>query len=150
LSSDINQYLSATDYTEGLNTPERQNHFHQTFAFSNDDTGKDYDQNHNNDNNNYIKKYDDKNANKKNEVQQLSDLLPLFVQLKESAGVEQAILSSLLAFRNNSVIQDDNISNSSLPSFRMLTNDLILEVENQRGLCHKLYQLPLVRTIHWY
>jgi hypothetical protein len=136
LSSDINQYLSSTDYTEGLNTNERQNHFRQTFAFSNDDTGKDHDQNNN------IKKYDDKNGNKKNDVQQLSDLLRLFVQLKESAGVERAILSSLLAFRNNSVIQDDNKSNSSLPSFRMLTNDLILEVENQRALCHKLHQLP--------
>ena len=137
LSSDINQYLSATDYTEGLNTPERQNHFRQTFAFSSDDTEGDDTANEKDDTNNKNSK-----NNKKNEVQQLSDLLRLFVQLKESAGVERAILSSLLAFRNNSVIQDDNKSNSSLPSFRMLTNDLILEVENQRALCHKLHQLP--------
>jgi tRNA A-37 threonylcarbamoyl transferase component Bud32 len=67
--------------------------------------------------------------------QQLLDLLHLFVRLKESAGVERAILSSLLAFRNHGTA-------SALPSLRMLTNDLILEVENQRALYHQLERLP--------
>ncbi|KAG7364311.1 protein tyrosine kinase [Nitzschia inconspicua] len=80
------------------------------------------------------------------EVRQLLDLLKLFVQLKESAGVERAILSSLLAFRNCSLPDDsdeeEGHGHKSLPSFRMLTNDLILEVENQRALYSKLEKLP--------
>jgi serine/threonine protein kinase len=67
--------------------------------------------------------------------QQLLTLLHLFVQLKESAGVERAVLSSLLAFRSHGTI-------STLPSLRMLINDLILEVENQRALYHQLQRLP--------
>lgn len=64
-------------------------------------------------------------------VQQILDLLHLFVQLKESAGVERASLSSILALRGS-----DN------PSVSLLMNDLILEVENQRFLVDKLEQLP--------
>lgn len=68
------------------------------------------------------------------EVRQLLDLLHIFVQLKESAGVERAILSSLLAFRND--------SERSLPSVSMLISDLVLEVEVQRSLYHQLERLP--------
>jgi serine/threonine protein kinase len=63
-------------------------------------------------------------------VQQLLDLLHIFVQLKESAGVERAILSSLLAFRTTE------------GSLGMLMNDLILEVEKQRSLVNQMEQLP--------
>lgn len=63
--------------------------------------------------------------------QQILDLLHLFVQLKESAGVERAILSTLLAFRGS----DD-------PSLQFLVSDLILEVENQRFLVDQLENLP--------
>jgi hypothetical protein len=61
----------------------------------------------------------------------LLELLYLFVRLKESAGVERAILSSLLAFRGS----DD-------PSLELLVNDLILQVENQRSLISQLENLP--------
>jgi len=63
-------------------------------------------------------------------VQELLDLLHIFVRLKESAGIERCILSSLLAFRK----WDE--------SLRMLMNDLIVEVENQRTLVNLLDQLP--------
>jgi hypothetical protein len=66
----------------------------------------------------------------KDHVQQLLDLLHIFVQLKESAGIERAIVSSLLAFRTHK------------DTLRMLINDLILEVENQRSLVNQLEQLP--------
>lgn len=67
----------------------------------------------------------------KPKTQQILTLLHLFVQLKESAGIERAILSSLLAFRGT----DD-------PSLRFLMSDLILEVENQRSLINQLEDLP--------
>lgn len=70
-------------------------------------------------------------AEEKTKIQQILDLLHLFVQLKESAGVERAILSSLLAFRGT----DD-------PSLPFLMSDLILEVENQRSLITQLESLP--------
>lgn len=70
-------------------------------------------------------------AEEKPKIQQILDLLHLFVQLKESAGVERAILSSLLAFRGT----DD-------PSLPFLMSDLILEVENQRSLISQLESLP--------
>ena len=64
-------------------------------------------------------------------TEKILDLLQLFVQLKESAGVERAILSSLLACRGT----DD-------PSLPLLMSDLVLEVENQRSLINKLESLP--------
>lgn len=64
-------------------------------------------------------------------VRQLLDLLHIFVQLKESAGTERAILSSVLALRGT----DDN-------SMEFLVNDLILELENQRNLLAQLENLP--------
>ncbi len=67
----------------------------------------------------------------KPKIQQMLDLLHLFVQLKESAGIERAILSSLLALRGT----DD-------PSLQYLMSDLILEVENQRFLVDQLESLP--------
>lgn len=70
-------------------------------------------------------------ASGKPKVQKILDLLHLFVQMKESAGVERAILSSLLAFRGT----ED-------PSLKMLVSDLILEVEKQRSLINQLENLP--------
>ena len=67
----------------------------------------------------------------KPKVQHLLELLYVFVRLKESAGVERAILSSLLAFRGS----DD-------PSLALLVNDLILQVESQRSLISQLKHLP--------
>eukprot|EP00934_Nitzschia_sp_Nitz4_P003068 Nitzschia sp. Nitz4//scaffold39_size137210//54112//56685//NITZ4_003197-RA/size137210-processed-gene-0.112-mRNA-1//-1//CDS//3329550377//3058//frame0 len=64
-------------------------------------------------------------------VRQILELLHLFVQLKESSGVERAILSCLLALRGT---EDKSLT--------YLTNDLILEVENQRALVHQLEKLP--------
>ena len=66
----------------------------------------------------------------KGPVQQLLDLLHIFVQLKESTGIERAILSSLLALQKYE------------RTLRMLTNDLILEVENQRSLVSQLEYQP--------
>jgi mitogen-activated protein kinase kinase kinase 11 len=153
LSSDINHHLSA-NHTGGLATPERTNNFRKTFAFHDNDDDNERENGTTEENgigretdsaSSFSSSGDDENDNS-NEVQQLSCLLQLFVQLKESAGVERAILSSLLAFRNCPTMQrqddDNNRSNTTLPSLRMLTNDLILEVENQRALCHKLDQLP--------
>mmetsp|Transcript_37370 Transcript_37370/g.90831 ORF Transcript_37370/g.90831 Transcript_37370/m.90831 type:complete len:987 (-) Transcript_37370:55-3015(-) len=68
------------------------------------------------------------------ELQKLLYLLHIFVQLKESAGVERAILSSILAFRFD--------ADRSLPSVSMLINDLVLQVENQRSLVQQLERLP--------
>ena len=65
-------------------------------------------------------------------VQELLNLLPIFVQLKESAGVEHAILSSLLALQ---------LGNDK--SIGLLMNDLILEVKNQRSLVAKMEQLSV-------
>jgi hypothetical protein len=62
-------------------------------------------------------------------AQRLLSLLNYFVQLKESTGVERAILSSVTAFGDR------------LDVFR-LHNDLILEVENQRSLIAQLENLP--------
>ena len=67
----------------------------------------------------------------KPKVNRLLELLHVFVRLKESAGVERAILSSLLAFQGS----DD-------PSLELLVNDLILQVENQRSLISQLENLP--------
>lgn len=64
-------------------------------------------------------------------VKELLDLLEVFVLLKESAGVERAILSSLLAFRET---RHDSLG--------FLINDLVLQVENQRSLFHQLENLP--------
>jgi hypothetical protein len=63
--------------------------------------------------------------------QQIMDLLHLLVELKESSGVERAILSSLLAFRG-----------AGDPSLKLLVSDLILQVENQRSLISQLETLP--------
>lgn len=67
----------------------------------------------------------------KPQARRMLELLQLFVCLKESAGVERAILSSLLAFRG---LND--------PSYELLINDLILHVENQRSLMSQLESLP--------
>jgi hypothetical protein len=61
-------------------------------------------------------------------AQRLLNLLNYFVQLKESTGVERAILSSVLAF-------GDRVDVSRFH------NDLILEVENQRNLIAQLENL---------
>jgi hypothetical protein len=61
-------------------------------------------------------------------AQLLLNLLNYFVQLKESTGVERAILSSVLAF-------GDRVDVSRFH------NDLILEVENQRNLIAQLKNL---------
>ena len=61
-------------------------------------------------------------------AQRLLNLLNYFVQLKESTGVERAILSSVLAF-------GDRVDVSRFH------NDLILEVENQRNLVAQLENL---------
>lgn len=64
-------------------------------------------------------------------VQALLNLLNIFVQLKESAGIERAILSTVLVFRKQ-----------QSPSIRMMLNDLVLQAENQRSLVNQLEQLP--------
>jgi hypothetical protein len=64
-------------------------------------------------------------------VQALLNLLNTFVQLKESAGIERAILSTVLFFRKE-----------QSHSIRMMLNDLVLQVENQRSLANQLEQLP--------
>mmetsp|Transcript_7594 Transcript_7594/g.13363 ORF Transcript_7594/g.13363 Transcript_7594/m.13363 type:complete len:924 (-) Transcript_7594:2193-4964(-) len=139
LSTDINNHLASNPVI--MPSPDRREHFRKTFVFPHsEEHGED-----NGDEKTPLPKVEEMSHDNCSppgcqEVQQLLDLLQLFVQLKESAGVERAILSSLLAFRNLSP-QDGN-DNHSLPSFRMLTNDLILEVENQRALYHKLEQLP--------
>ena len=69
-------------------------------------------------------------------VQRLLNLLTCFVQLKESTGVERAILSSLLVLTQASSSPDRPDSSSRL------FNDLILEVENQRNLVAQLENLP--------
>jgi mitogen-activated protein kinase kinase kinase 11 len=142
LSSDINNHLESNQW-DTIGTPERITNFRKTFAFQDDEAEVQHE---------HAPKAalpPDKNdtttpSPTQQEVQQLLDLLKLFVQLKESAGVERAILSSLLAFRNShkDVNDDDKVSNRSLPSFRMLNNDLILEVENQRAIYSKLEKLP--------
>ncbi|KAL3915966.1 MAG: hypothetical protein SGILL_005396 [Bacillariaceae sp.] len=147
LSSDINNHLESNQWAT-LGTPERVTNFRKTFAF------------HDHTDEALVQQDSVKEAaasppliissaaaaapssTSPQEVQQLLDLLRLFVRLKESAGVERAILSSLLAFRNSHHNVDDNDHNRSLPSFRMLNNDLILEVENQRALYSKLEKLP--------
>ena len=58
----------------------------------------------------------------------LIKLLHIFVRLKESTGVERATLSSILA-----IGREDS---------QLLLNDLILEVENQRGIIEQLAKLP--------
>jgi hypothetical protein len=63
--------------------------------------------------------------------QELLNLLHIFVQLKESAGIERSILSSQVVFQT----QQNN-------SIRMMLNDLVLQVENQRSLLNQLEQLP--------
>lgn len=63
--------------------------------------------------------------------QSLLTLMRIFVQLKESAGIERAVLSSLLLFQNH-----------RKDSLRNLQTDLILHVENQRSLVSQLEQLP--------
>lgn len=65
------------------------------------------------------------------DVQALLYLMRIFVQLKESAGVERAILSSLVLFQSQ---KEDSL-------LRMLQTDLILQVENQRSLVAQLEQL---------
>lgn len=71
-------------------------------------------------------------------VFKLLDLLHIFVQLKESAGVVRAILSSLLAMHQRKEQgQDDEQEYSAY-----FVNDLILQVENQRSLVHQLEELP--------
>jgi hypothetical protein len=164
LSSEINNHLASYDPV-GLATPERRNNFRKTFVFDGSEEAREkfnLTELENPDASTApvvvtapVNKHEDnaradttepnvqKPSASEQEVQQLLDLLHLFVQLKESAGVERAILSSLLAFRNcSSSSSEDENSNNSVPSFRMLTNDLILEVENQRALCHKLERLP--------
>jgi hypothetical protein len=63
-------------------------------------------------------------------VARLLNLLNYFVQLKESTGVERAILSGLLHFGARKAADS------------RLLNDLILEVENQRHLVQQLKTLP--------
>jgi len=64
-------------------------------------------------------------------VHELLNLLNIFVQLKESVGIERAILSTVLVLRNK-----------KSHSIQMMLNDLVLQVENQRALVHKLEHLP--------
>ena len=61
-------------------------------------------------------------------ARELFNMLVCFSQLKESTGVERAILSSLLAF-------------GSRGGTSRLVNDLIMEVENQRSLISQLENL---------
>ena len=115
LSSDINNHLSSNLWAT-MATPERITDFRKTFAFNNNDTVDDEAEVQQvdvtkapppQDNERYSGNDDDATAPvppppspADQAVQELLDLLKLFVQLKESAGVERAILSSLLAFRN--------------------------------------------------
>lgn len=159
LSSDINNHLVSNPFAT-MGTPERQSNFRKTFVFNNEDIML---ANHEGDPPTKVPslvpstteavppsssgpKEESITPAAHKEVRQLLDLLKLFVQLKESAGVERAILSSLLAFRNCPQAEDSDEEgdrkHNSLPSFRMLTNDLILEVENQRSLYSKLEKLP--------
>eukprot|EP00980_Cylindrotheca_fusiformis_P003582 scaffold794_cov131-Cylindrotheca_fusiformis.AAC.6 len=64
-------------------------------------------------------------------IQALLNLLNIFVQLKESAGIERAVLSTALVFREQ-----------QSHSIRMMLNDLVLQVENQRSLVSQLEELP--------
>lgn len=64
-------------------------------------------------------------------VDELLNLLNIFVQLKESAGIERAILSAVVVFRQQET-----------HSIQVMLNDLVLQVENQRALVHKLENLP--------
>lgn len=64
-------------------------------------------------------------------VHDLLNLLHIFVQLKESAGIERAILSTVVVFRQQ-----------KRHSIQMMLSDLVLQVENQRSLVHKLEHLP--------
>ena len=87
----------------------------------------------------------------KNKLHELLDLLHLFVQIKEAAGIERASLSSLLALsKRNHQRNDDILSEKDHPSnttstttvVHRLLSDLILQVENQRSLLQQLHQLP--------
>ncbi|KAL3914293.1 MAG: hypothetical protein SGILL_006160, partial [Bacillariaceae sp.] len=157
LSSDINDHLSSDQWAT-MATPERITNFRKTFAFGDDTASKGEELEPEN---GVAKGSPPQDMGREGgeedmppppppshadqEVQELLDLLKLFVQLKESAGVERAILSSLLAFRNcprNDGSNHHNDNNKSLPSLRMLNNDLILEVENQRALYSNLEKLP--------
>jgi serine/threonine protein kinase len=162
LSSDINDHLSSDPFAT-MGTPERQSNFRKTFVFNNEGGVDEEDAIENGDppppipsispgdinvDASSISAIDSRDLSPGyQEVRHLINLLKLFVQLKESAGVERAILSSLLAFRNCPQPEEDEEGvegqgHRSLPSFRMLTNDLILEVENQRALYSTLEKLP--------
>ena len=62
------------------------------------------------------------------QISSLLSLIEIFVRLKESAGYERALLSSMFGFRNVD---------------RRLLNDLVLEVENQYKLIQKLQEVQL-------
>jgi hypothetical protein len=65
----------------------------------------------------------------------LMDLLHCFVQLKESTGVERAILSSLLAFKNAALFAEEAAAAAAaaqaVPSTTTILNDLLFMGEKQ-------------------